>query len=220
MGHHAMATKDGFDPGDPLPLFLSADEPDQGIGNDKPVIPLRGLMSTILVAAAIALGIANLSERVTLFADVTASPVDKLAPQPATDQSTPTTPITQSAVIQSTADAEALPPTAKDVPTREINASEPSSQPQAENTEASSEALFREFQAWAAEQDARALARPVQDAPAPVAENARAPVQRQQKQPRARSIHDTQPEIGSIWRERVRDAQADIRRIWRERPLY
>jgi len=44
MGHHAMATKDGFDPGDPLPLFLSADEPDQGIGNDKPVIPLRGLM--------------------------------------------------------------------------------------------------------------------------------------------------------------------------------
>jgi hypothetical protein len=65
-----------------------------------------------------------------------------------TDQSTPTI---QSVVIQSTAAAEAL-PNAKPASTVEIAAaSELASQTQTEN-----EALFRQFQAWAAEQDARA----------------------------------------------------------------
>jgi hypothetical protein len=68
-----MATKDGFYPGDPLPLFLSADEPEQGIGNDKAVISLRGLMASLLVAVVTATGIAILSDQVTLFAGVTAS---------------------------------------------------------------------------------------------------------------------------------------------------
>ena len=93
----------------------------------------------------------------TLFADVTAS-VDLSVPQPGTDEPMPSI---QSAVIQSTAEAEA-PQTAKDVPTSEISASEPASQTQAENSE-TSEALFREFQAWKAKQDARDLAKPVQD---------------------------------------------------------
>ena len=179
--HHAMAAKDGFDPGDPLPLFFFTDEPDQGIGNDKAVISLRGLMVSISVAAAIATGIAILSDRVTLFADVTASPVDKSVPQPGTDDSTPTI---QSTVIQSTADAEAWPPTAKDAPNREISTSEPASQTQAENSEASSEALFREFQAWKAKQDARDLAK-VRDAPAPVVKDAPASVRSVQRQRRA-----------------------------------
>lgn len=194
-----MATEDGFDPGNPLPLFLPADESDRSIGNDEAVISLRGLMASLLVAAAIATGIALLSTRVTLFADVTASPVDKSAPQPATDQSAP---IIQSAVIQSATDAEALPPSAKDAPTREISASEPASQTKTENGEASSgekshEALFREYQAWAAEQDARALANPVQDPPAPVVDS-QAPVQPQQKQRRARSVHNTRAEIRRV----------------------
>src|ERR1700745_2625296 len=55
--HHAMATKDGFYPGDPLPLFLSTDEPEQNstdqpnqnTGNDRPVILLRVLKAGILV---------------------------------------------------------------------------------------------------------------------------------------------------------------------------
>ena len=202
-----MATEDGFDSSDPLPLFLSADESDQSIGNDEAVISLRGLMACILVAAAIATGIALLSNRVTLFAGVTASPVDKSAPQPDTDQSTP---IIQSAVIQSTTDAEALPPTAKDAPTREISASEPASQTKTENSEASSgepshEALFREYQAWAAEQDARALAKPAQDAPAPVVDS-QAPVLPQQKQRRARSVHNTREDI-----RRVQERRAYVR---------
>jgi membrane-bound lytic murein transglycosylase len=187
-----MATKDGFDPDDSLPLFLSVDEPEQGIGNNKAVISLQGLTAVILAAATIGIGITILSNQVTLFADVTASPVDKSAPQPGTDQSTPTI---QLAVVQSTADAEALPPTAKDAPTPETSAFEPASQALAEDSEASSDALFREFQAWAAEQDARALAKPIQADPAPVVEN---PPARVQKQRRARTI--------------IRNARAEIRR--------
>ena len=179
MKHHATATEDGFDPG-PLPRFLlSADEPEQGIGNDKAVISSRGLMASLLVAAVIAIGIAILSDRVTLVA--TASLVDRSAPQPGTDQPTPTI---QSAVIQSTNVVEALPPTAKDVPTREIGADELASQTQKDNDEVSSEALFREFQAWKAKQDARDLAK-VRDAPAPVVKNAPASVRSVQRQRRA-----------------------------------
>jgi hypothetical protein len=145
-------------------------------GNDDRAVAV----ASILLTTATATGIAVLSTAnpVTLFADVTASLADKSAPQPSTDQSTP---IIQSVVIQSTADAEA-PPTAQDVPTREINAPEPASQTKKENDEASLEALFREFQAWSAEQDARDLAKPLQIHPAPVVKNASASARPKQKQ--------------------------------------
>jgi hypothetical protein len=188
--HHAMATQHGFDRGDPLPLFLSANEPEHGIGKDKAVISLRGLMASLLIAAAIATGIAILSNQMTLLAGVTASLVDNSTPQPGTDQPTPTI---QSAAIQSTDVVEALPPTAKDASTPEISAPEPTSQTQKESDEASLEPLFREFQAWAAEQDARALAKPVQDDAAPV--------RPMQKQRRARTIHN------------AHNARAEIRHV-------
>jgi hypothetical protein len=216
-----MATKDGFNPDDFLPLFLSdflSDEPlplvlsdkpvsradkpfslsdeaeqQQGIGNDKAVNSLRFTVASILVAAATASGISILSagNPVTLFAGITASPADKSARQRlweeaalppgssphSTEQSTP---IIQSVVIQSTADAEALPPTVQDVPAREIKAPEPARKTQ-ETDEASSEALFRKFQAWNAEQDARDSAKPV------VAKNASASVRPMQKQQKART---------------------------------
>jgi len=201
MKHHATATEDGFDPG-PLPRFLlSADEPEQGIGNDKAVISSRGLMASLLVAAVIAIGIAILSDRVTLVA--TASLVDRSAPQPGTDQPTPTI---QSAVIQPTNVVEALPPTAKDVPTREIGADELASQTQKDNDEVSSEALFREFQAWAAAQDAQALAKPVQDAPARVVENTPASVRPMQKH-KARSVHNARAEIRHVQEHRANNVQ-------------
>ena len=151
-----MATKGGFDPDNPLPFFLRYDEPELGIGYGRAVMSARFVMASILVATATATGISILSagNPVTLFADVTASLADKSAPQP-TDQSAA---IIQPVVIQST--AEALPLTAQDVPTREINDPEPASQTKMVTDEASSEALFREFQAWSAEQDARGLASP------------------------------------------------------------
>ena len=107
-----MLTK-GFDLGRPLPL--SADK--QGIG-DRAVISLRFTVASVLVATATATGISILSagNPVTLFAGTTASLADKSAPQRlweraalpprssahSTDQSTP---IIQSVVIRSTADA-------------------------------------------------------------------------------------------------------------------
>ena len=183
-----MATKDGFDSDDPLPLFLSADAPKPSSGSNRAVISLRFVMASILVATATAIGISILSVRnpVTLFAEVTAS-VDSSGPQPSTDESMPSI---QSAVIQSTVDAEA-PQTAKDVPISEISASEPASQTRAENSE-TSEALFREFQAWNAKRD---LAKPAQDDPAPVAENAPASVGPMQKHRRARTMRNARADI-------------------------
>jgi hypothetical protein len=247
-----MATKDGFDPDDSLPLFLAADEPEQGIGNDRAaVISLRTsaawklfrrsvfVMASILVATATATGISFLSvgNRVTLFANVTASPADKSAPLPSTDQSTP---VIQSVVIQSTADAEALPAPVQDVPAREINASEPASQTQEtdeassearfwkfqarkaeqdsgasanprtkkENDEASLVALFREFQAWKAEQDARDLAKPAQDDPASVAKDALTSVRSTQKHRSARTMRNARAEMI----RHVRERRANVRR--------
>jgi hypothetical protein len=113
-----MATKDGFAPDDPFPIFLSehAEEPEQpGIRKawDGAVISSRILKTGILVvtAAAIDFAILSVGNPVALFANVTASLVDISALQPGTGQSTPT--------IQSTACAQALPPTARDAPTRD-----------------------------------------------------------------------------------------------------
>ena len=198
-----MATKDGFNPDDALPLILSADEPEPGIGSDRAVISLRFVMASILVVTATAIGISILSVRnpVTLFADVTAS-IDSSPPQSGTDESLPSI---QSAVVESTADADA-PQTAKDAPTSEIGASEPASQTQAENSE-TSEALFREFQAWNAKQVERDLAKPVQDDLVSVAENAPEPVPPVQKQRRARTMRNARADI-----IRVQKRRASIRR--------
>jgi hypothetical protein len=93
---------------------------------------------------------------VVLFAEVTASLVDRLGIQPATDRQTP--------VVESSTDTQALPPIAKDAPVRdEVDASKPADQNQAEN----SEVLLQQFQAWAAEKEetVEPQPRPVQDAP-------------------------------------------------------
>jgi hypothetical protein len=193
-----MATKDGFPPDHPLPLFLSEHKPEQpviGIAWDRTVISSRILKTSILVVTATAIGIAILSvgNPVALFPNVTASLVNIAALQPGTDQSTPT--------IQSTADAQALPPNASDAPTREeiAAASEPADQSQTEISQPPAEALLKQFQAWAAEEDARAQVLPVQhvqDAPAQV-------------------VQDAQPQIGPTQKHRhvrpVQNARAEIR---------
>ena len=167
-----MATKDGFDADDALLLFLSTHEPEQNIGNDRPIILLRVVLkASILVAMAIAIGVAPVENPVKISAK--ASLFDKAASPPSTDQSAP---IIQSAATQSTAGAEALPPTVKNAPIRT----------RTENTGSSPEALFREFQAWSAEQDARTPAK-VRVAPAPVVKNAPASLRSVQKQKRAQN---------------------------------
>ena len=104
----------------------------------RAVISSRVLDVSILVATATAIGVTILSmgNPLALLAEV------KSAPQPGADQSTP---IILTSAMLSTADAEALPPTAKGASTHEIAAaSELACQTQTENSEPS-EALFRQF---------------------------------------------------------------------------
>ena len=142
-----MPTKDGFAPDHSLPPVL-ADEPEQqgtGKPRDRAVMWSRVLKASILVAT---FGVVILG--LMLFADVTASLVDKSALQPGTDQSTPTN--------QSTADAaEALQPTPKDAATSdEIAGASESAGQKTESSELS------QFQVWTPEKDAQAQVGPAQ----------------------------------------------------------
>jgi len=213
-----MPMEDGFNPDHPLPLFL-ADRPErQSIGKacDRAVISSRVFKASILIAAATATGIVVLSvgdHPGTLFADVMASLVGNSGLPPNTDHPEST--------IQSTADAQALPPISKDAPPGdEIAASEPAGKDQVEKSEPSSEVLFRQFQAWLAEQDARANVRPVQpaqgapaqatqNAPAQVAENASVPHRLMQKHRHVMPVHDVRAEMRTQnFRNEVRRAQS------------
>ena len=173
-----MPTNDDFDPADSLPQFLSVPtEQDIGKAPDGAVAASRVVKASVMIAAATATGIAVLmaGDPVALLAQVSASLVGNSSP--------PSAPAIQSAadapaLVPSAAEAQALAPTTVDAPTRnEIPASEPAGKDQAENSEPPSETLLRQFQAWAAEQDAQAHGgpvQPVQDAPAQVVQNATA----------------------------------------------
>jgi hypothetical protein len=222
-----MPTKDGFDLDYPLPLILTDHTELQDIENarDGAVRWSRVFKASFLTATAIAIGIAVLSvgDPVALFANVTAALVGNSDLRPGTDQSTSTVQSTADApaLIQSTADAQALPPTAKDAPRNdEIAASEPAGPDQAEKSGPPPEALFRQFQAWAAEQDTQAQVRPAQpvqdapaqaeqNAPAQVAENARVPHRLMQKHRHVLPVRNARAELSTQdYRKRGRQAQS------------
>jgi hypothetical protein len=172
----SMATKDGFPPNYPIPLFLSdqAEEPEQpSIGQawGRAVISSRILKTSISVvtAAAIVFAILSVVDPIALFASATASLLGTSAPQSGTDQLFQAWAAKQDAraqtpTIQSSAGAQALPPTARDAPTRdEIAAAfKTATQDRIEINQPPAEALFKQFEAWAADQDARTQVRPVQ----------------------------------------------------------
>ena len=114
----------------------------------------RVLKASILIVALTTIGIASLmlQNPLATFAVVTASLVDNLGikPKPATDQFAPT--------IQSTAATDALPPDPLAAP-EQIAGSKPE-QVLTENGQSRSDVLLRQFQAWAAEKDARLMLRP------------------------------------------------------------
>lgn len=214
-----MATKDGFQP-DSSPIFLS--EPAEEIGQPeigkalgRAATSSRILKASIWAVAATAIGIAVLSvaDPIALVADVTASWVEKSAPQPDADPSAPAIP----SVAQSTAATQDVSPTTNDAPPREevAAAPEPAPQRQPEIDRPPSEAMFKQFQAWAAEEDARAQAEPARpaqgrqvqaapDAPVRTAQDASAQVQPAKKQRRARSVHNARAEIRSQRQSRAR----------------
>jgi hypothetical protein len=207
---------------DPIPLFLSdhTEEHEQpGIGKDRAVLSSRILKASILVvtAAAIVFAILSMGNPLVLFENATASLVATSAPQDGTGQSMP--------IIQSTADAQALPPTASEAPTGdEIAAAfKTADQNQTEIRQPPAEALLNQFQAWAAEEDARAQvqpvhdaqAQPVQDAQAQVVQNARAQVRPVQKQRQIRPVQNARAEVRPEQNARakvVKNARAQVRR--------
>jgi hypothetical protein len=202
-------TKDGYSEDHPLPLVLVDEVAQEGIGKawDGAVISSRVRKASIWGATATAIFVAILwvGNPATLFADLTASLVDKSALQPGTDQSTPT--------IQSTADAQAL-PTAKDAPTRDemAAATEPADRNQTENSEPPSEALL------ALDKDAQARVVPVQpvqdalgqvaqNAPALVTANAQAPLRPMQKDRHVRPAYRARAEIRPVQNPRKKVRQ-------------
>ena len=214
-----MATEDGFQP-DRSPIFLSGnaeetEQPDIGKAWDIAIISSRILKTSIVAVTVTAIGIAILSigNPVALVANVTDWWVDKPALQPDAEPSTPT--------VQSIASTQDLPPTTTDAPPRdEIAAAvEPADQSraevgqnQAEVGQPVTEALFKQFQAWAAEEETRAQAgpaQPVQAAPVRAVQDAPAQVRPVKKQRRVRSLQNARAEIRSQrnHRARVREEQ-------------
>jgi hypothetical protein len=217
-----MPTKDGLTNHHPLPLFLAehAEEPEQrdiAKAWDRAVISSRILKTSILVVTATAIGVAAISvgNPIVLLANVKASLFDASALQPGTGQSTPT--------IRSTAGTQDLLPTARDkppinpesappsdgktaatdTPTRNEIAAVfvPADQSRAVAGHPSADDLFKQFQAWAAEQDQRAQVRsaqPAQDAPAQVVQDARRQVRPMQVHRQARHVQNARAEIRPV----------------------
>jgi hypothetical protein len=123
------------------------------VTNDPVILKTSVLVAT---AAAIVFAILSVGNPLVLIVNATASRFATSAPQDGTGQSMP--------IVQSTAGAQALPPTASEAPTgNEIAAAfKAAFDSQTEIRQPPAEALLNQFQAWAAEEDLRAPDRPVQ----------------------------------------------------------
>jgi hypothetical protein len=209
-----------------------------GIALDRTVIWLRVLKMSILVVTAAVIAFLLVGNPVAFFANITASLVDISAVRPGTDRSTPTIqstadaqpllPITRDAPpVNPSANPEAAAPsddktalrpptpgspTATDAPTRNeiAAASEPTDQSQTGNRQPSADALFKQFQAWVAEQGPRGQVGPVQpaqDAPAQVLQDARPQVRNLKKHRQVRPVQNARTEIRP-----EQDPRAKVRR--------
>jgi hypothetical protein len=231
-----MVAEDRFHSDRP-PIFLS-EYPDEigqrDVGKrwDLATISSRILKTSILAVTVTAIGIAVLSvgNPVMLVANVTDWWVDKPALQPEADPATSTT--------QTIAGTQDSPTTTTDAPPREeiaaaVEPAEPSQaetagqrqaevgQRQAENSQpitaesksVLTEELFKQFQAWAAEEETRKQAASAQAAPVQVAQDGPAQVRPGKKHRRVHSVQNARAQIRPQrhHRARVRDQQLDAR---------
>ena len=230
-----MTTDNHFQPDRP-PIFLSrhaeeTGQPDVGTGWDVATISSRILKTSILAVVVTAIGIAVLSvgNPVVLVANVTDWWVDKPALQPEADPATSTT--------QTIAGTQDSPTTTTDAPPRieiaaAVEPAEPSQtetagqrqaeggQRQAENSQPITadnqpvtEELFKQFQAWAAEEETRKQAGSAQAAPVRVAQDGPAQARPAKKHRRVHSVQNARAEIRPQrhHRARVREQQLDAR---------
>ena len=176
----------------PIPLFLSdpIEVPEQAASLqawERAVIASRIVTTAIcfVTAAAIVFAVLSVRNPLALFENATASLFATSAPQDGTGQSMP--------IIQSTADTQPLPPTAREAPKGdEIAAAlKTADQSQTDTRPPSPEAPLNQFQAWAVGDDARPQVRPVQpvqDAQAQVVQTAPEQVRPVQKQQQVRPV--------------------------------
>jgi hypothetical protein len=190
------------------------EQPDIGRARDVAALSKRILKTSILAVTATAIVLPVLSVRnpAVLFANATASLLGTSAPD-GTGEPMPT--------ISSTAVAQAVPPTATEAPTGDEIAATLKSAPQdqTEISQPAAEALFEQFQAWAAEQDAQtqvSTLQPVQDAQAQVVQNARAevrPVQTHRQARLTQKHRQARPAQNARAKTRpVKNARAQVRR--------
>jgi hypothetical protein len=139
--------KDHLPQNDPIPLFLSGPEKEIELSGISKVVSSKGLRKAALVFAAVATVFAVVSVgKAILFASVTASQASAPAPRDGSGDSTP--------AIQSTTSAEAVP--GSQLGDELAAAFKSAIENKAEVERARTEALFNQFQAWAAEEDAQA----------------------------------------------------------------
>jgi hypothetical protein len=152
LGHQPMI-KDRFPPNDPIPLFLSGPGEETELSGVRKVVWSEVVRKAAFVFAAVAivLGVVSVGNAI-LFASVTASQVSPPAPRDGSGHSTPE--------IQSTASVEAVP--GSQLGDELAAALKSALENKAEAERARAEALFNQFQAWAAEEDAQALPGPPQ----------------------------------------------------------
>jgi hypothetical protein len=203
-----MPVRDDFDPAQPLPRFLVV-QAEQDNAPDEAVAPSRASKVRVLIITAAAAGIAVLAigNPAALVAEMSALLAGNSALPAAPIQSATDAP---ALIAVAAADAQDLPqdspPVINGAPARAEIAAEPIAKDQTEGSEASSEALFRQFQAWAADQDAQkqsAAVEPVQDAPPsimqdlpPAAKNLRVPHRHVQKrQPVRAAVRNARAEV-------------------------
>lgn len=171
-----MATRDPFILSNPVrPLVADYTKPSEQsvIGKAwETVVSSRVAKTAVSVSAvaAIVFAIVTVGNPIALF--VTSSQVGTPAPGDSRGQSMP--------AIQSTANAQAL-PAATEEPTKSgelLAAFRTALESKTEVDQPKADALFNQFQAWAAAEDVPVQvrpSRPVQDAPAPVVQKAQAP---------------------------------------------
>jgi len=145
--------KDRFLPSDPIPLFLTGPVERTELSRVRKVATSEVFRKAALVfaAAAIMFAIVSVGNAIR-FASVTASQVSPPTPRDGSGDSTP--------AIQSTASAEAVP--ASRLGDELAAALKSALENKAEVDRARAEALFNQFQAWAAEEAAQALPGPQQ----------------------------------------------------------
>jgi hypothetical protein len=175
-------------------LLLSDRAEGVGTWNTAP-ISSRILKTSILVApaAAMMLAILLVGNPLALFANATASLIGTSSPDDGAARSMP--------IIGSTAGAQyyLLAPE-MERPTRDNIAAafNTAYQSQTETHQPPAEALIKQFQAWAGEEDARSRAEPVQpaqDAAAQALQNARAQVRPARKYRQVRSVHKGRAQV-------------------------